>query len=50
MATLPPNCRPSPEEEEQTEPVEYAGRAVAALAAQTFGTLECPIQNRKSEI
>lgn len=33
MADLPPNGRPSPEEANQTESVEYIGRAVVALAA-----------------
>jgi len=33
MADLPPNGRPSPEEVERTESVEYIGRAVVALAA-----------------
>lgn len=33
MADLPPNGRPSPEEMDQTESIEYVGRAVAALAA-----------------
>lgn len=33
MANLPPNGRPSPEEVDRTESVEYIGRAVVALAA-----------------
>ncbi len=33
MADLPPNGRPSREEVDRTESVEYVGRAVAALAA-----------------
>lgn len=33
MADLPPNGRPSPEEVDRTESVEYIGRAVVALAA-----------------
>lgn len=32
MASIPPNGRPSPEEVDRTESVEYIGRAVAALA------------------
>jgi NAD(P)-dependent dehydrogenase (short-subunit alcohol dehydrogenase family) len=33
MADLPPNGRPQPDEVEQTESVEYIGRAVVALAS-----------------